>query len=96
MPSKQHHTCPVCGYKGLREPPRDRAGNPSFEICPSCGTEFGYDDATATPSDLRIRWLKSGAPWFSKSTPPAKNWNPVMQLRAAKLLGALLPTRKSA
>ncbi len=30
--------CPVCGFDGLPEDPRD-------EICHSCGIQFGYDDA---------------------------------------------------
>ena len=38
------HTCPVCGYAGLDDPPW-QGGAPSDEICPSCGTHFGYDDA---------------------------------------------------
>lgn len=37
------HSCPVCEYQGLDEPPYDSEGWGSFEICPQCGTEFGYD-----------------------------------------------------
>lgn len=38
------HTCPVCGFKGLAEPPYDHEGNHSHEICPCCGFQFGFDD----------------------------------------------------
>lgn len=65
--------CPVCGYP-LQWPPRD------FHICPSCGTEFGYDDAGRSHEELRSQWLDGGARWWSTSTPPPANWNPYFQL----------------
>jgi hypothetical protein len=65
--------CPVCGY-GLRRAPTD------FLICPSCGTEFGYDDAGRTHAELRAIWLRGGAGWWSTATPPPKNWDPYLQL----------------
>jgi len=43
-------TCPVCGYPKLREPPYTAESGGSFEICPSCGIQFGYMDAR---DDLR-------------------------------------------
>ena len=73
-------TCPVCGFQGLDEPPVDHS------ICPCCGTHFEYDDfgltadeVTRRRSELRIRWLASGSPWFSTYTPPPAGWNPVTQ-----------------
>jgi hypothetical protein len=36
--------CPVCGYPGLEEDPRPAIGGGSFEICPSCGFQFGVSD----------------------------------------------------
>ena len=90
MPGNHRQVCPVCGYKGLGEPPRDREGNASFEICPSCGTEFGYDDATKSAAQLRREWLGRGAGWWSKAVKPPKNWNPVMQHRGAKLLDEVM------
>jgi hypothetical protein len=41
--TEQTFLCPVCEYAGLHEPPYDESGWGSFEICPQCGTEFGYD-----------------------------------------------------
>ena len=38
--------CPVCGYPNLEEEPWSPSGVSSFEICPQCKIEFGYDDAT--------------------------------------------------
>lgn len=45
------HVCPVCGWGRLEEPPE--GASQSFEICPSCGTEFGFhDDVGACGEDL--------------------------------------------
>jgi hypothetical protein len=49
------YLCPVCGYDRLEDPPG------TFTICPSCGTEFGYDDAFASHAELRAKWLQNGA-----------------------------------
>lgn len=70
------HLCPVCGYDRLTEPPRD------FTICPSCGTEFGYDDAFASHSQLRTRWLQNGARWWSPVDQCPDNWDPTLQVEA--------------
>ena len=70
---EQQYECPVCGYPELGEPPW--TGNrASFEICPSCGTEFGYDDAAGgdearRPSVynvLREAWIAEGMPWWAE------------------------------
>jgi len=62
------YLCPVCGYDHLTDPP----GN--FTICPSCGTEFGYDDAFASHAQLRTAWLRKGAPWWSPVDPKESTW----------------------
>lgn len=84
--------CPVCGYGGLLRPPyQDGVHAPSFEVCPSCDTEFGYDDAVADLSQLADRhrllreaWVAAGMQWSSKEGPP-KDWNPRKQLLEAGL-----------
>jgi len=55
----------------------------------------GSDDHSKNVDELRRNWLRSGAPWWSTTTKPPKNWNPVMQLRKANLLETLLPARQS-
>jgi hypothetical protein len=65
--------CPVCGYS-LQYPAAD------FHICPSCGTEFGFDDASRTHTELRAAWLQGGAQWWSTSRPVPPNWDPSLQL----------------
>jgi hypothetical protein len=86
MPNEQSFTCSVCGYADLTEPPYDEHGCASFEICPSCGTEFGYDDATKPVEQLRQEWLDRGANWWSESSRPPDGWSGVRQLEEAGLL----------
>jgi len=75
------YLCPVCGYDQLDEPPQH------YSTCPSCGTEFGYQDFAVTQEGrhaqwerLRRRWLARGAPWFSPVIAPPAHWNPYAQL----------------
>lgn len=77
------YECPVCGYPGLTvkpyatwPPPEgleisppygDYLGNPSYEVCPRCGFEFGNDDdpGTAEPvsfEQYRREWQAQGSP----------------------------------
>lgn len=74
--------CPICGYPDLHEPAYDAHGCASFEICRSCGTEFGYDDARKSFELLRRRWVSEGMPWYSPAAPAAPNWDPERQLRS--------------
>ena len=71
------YLCPVCGYDRLEEPPLDH------EICPCCGTHFGYHDAYLHPIVLRVRWINAGKPWFDSGTPKPIGWNPDNQLHRA-------------
>jgi hypothetical protein len=63
------YTCPVCEWAHLSESPFE----PTYEICPQCGVEFGYDDFTLSHAELRERWVAAGRPWFSTVIrPPAR------------------------
>lgn len=75
--------CPACGYPDLREPPRSATGGGSYEICPSCGFEFGVsdDDAGFTYEQWRREWVAEGMPWRGLGPRP-EGWNPTEQLRA--------------
>ena len=81
--SNRGYMCPVCGYFGLTEPAYDEQGCSSFEICPCCGSEFGYDDATLSHEHLRENWVKNGALWWSSSVLPPVGWDPIQQLSRA-------------
>ena len=63
----------------------------NFNICPSCGTEFGLNDVNASVADLRQAWIEEGAKWWSQSDPIPQHWNPFVQLsRVAPQLTARL------
>ena len=76
------HICPVCGFPKLTEAPRSPSDCGSFEICPSCGFQFGVsdDDLGYTYAKWRKEWQKNGLKWASVSAPP-KNWNAEEQLK---------------
>jgi hypothetical protein len=74
--------CPVCGYNGLDTPSYDGFGNPSYDICDCCGTQFGYHDHSTSFAVLRDRWIAKGMPWHSRAVAPPPGWDPVQQLRS--------------
>lgn len=86
--SDQFFVCPVCGYPQLTRRPWQEA-SASHEICPSCGTHFGYDDAAGGDAGERLRiyaerrndWKAAGCPWRSASAQIPERWDPVQQLR---------------
>lgn len=88
MTAVGRYVCPVCGYAGLDEPPRSAStGAGSYEICPSCGFEFGVtdDDEGVSYDEWRYRWIERGMPWDSEPIRPApESWDPAEQLRRLK------------
>jgi hypothetical protein len=85
-----NYTCSVCGYPSLKEPPHDLHGSASFEICPSCGYQFGYDDDARGISheNWRRKWISSGSKWWSPGGPAPDDWDPAAQLaKLAEVLG---------
>ena len=77
-------TCPVCGFPKLEEPPRAPSGGGSYEICPSCGFQFGVDDDDKgiTHEQWRDRWVGKGMPWSSRGVPAPRAWDAEEQLAA--------------
>jgi ribosomal protein L37E len=77
------YECPACGYPDLDEQPRTPGSGGSYEICASCGFEFGYTDEVSgfTYETWRARWIALGTPWDSTGIedPPA-GWDPQAQL----------------
>ena len=69
--------CPVCGFE-MGEPPAD------YNICPSCGTEFGVSDVNASIEQLRRAWIATGPVWWFTVESPPPNWNPLNQLEEFK------------
>ncbi|HEX6522170.1 MAG TPA: hypothetical protein VF070_19520 [Streptosporangiaceae bacterium] len=81
-PDGPPYRCPVCGYPGLEEPPRTEESGPSYEICPSCGFEFGVtdDDRGISYEQRRAEWIAGGMRWWSRRPVPP-GWDPRAQLR---------------
>jgi hypothetical protein len=81
------YLCLVCGYTDLDEPPWNNDEG-SDEICPSCGTHFGYHDAAGGDAArrelvyrrLRDAWKAGGCRWFSANEGPPSGWDPNAQL----------------
>jgi aryl-alcohol dehydrogenase-like predicted oxidoreductase len=84
------HTCPVCGFPELSEPPWTDDGG-SREVCPSCGTQFGVDDLADGVDEardvlheaLRLAWISSGMAWHSSRLQP-EGWDAVRQVDALR------------
>jgi hypothetical protein len=74
--------CPVCGFP-LKYPADD------FNICPSCGVEFGYETAGRTFDELRREWIRAGAHWTSRVDERPTTWNAWKQLIDAGFAYAL-------
>jgi hypothetical protein len=74
------YPCPICWY--MNSQPCE-----NYNMCPSCGTEFGVNDQNATIDELRTSWIKTGPKWWSKSDPEPMNWNPWLQLACGYRIG---------
>ena len=77
--------CPVCRFPELKEPPRSaRSGGGSYEICPSCGFEFGVsdDDLGYSYEEWRRGWIEHGMVWSSVGRVQPPDWDPVTQLQS--------------
>jgi len=90
MDSISSHLCPVCGFPDLDKPAYDSHGCASFGVCPSCGTEFGYDDSLKTHLQLRCDWVRDGMRWRSQATAEPPGWTAIAQLKRA---GMRLPAK---
>jgi hypothetical protein len=77
----EKYICPVCGFDGLKEPPYSQENEPSYEICPCCGFEFGFsgENDVEVFTAFRNHWLERGAKWFMQKHRPA-NWDMQKQL----------------
>lgn len=76
-------SCPVCGFSKLHEPPRSPSGGGSYEICPSCGFQFGVDDDDRGITYLQWRkaWMDAGMNWSSKGQCKPQDWDAETQLK---------------
>lgn len=82
---KIENLCPVCGYQ-MDDPPCD------YNICPSCGTEFGVHDVNSSIQELRQMWIMTGPRWWSTTDQQPSGWNPFTQLARLGLSAATVVT----
>jgi hypothetical protein len=87
MSARKKHLCTVCGWPSLAEAPRSASGGGSYEICPSCGFQFGVtdDDQGISEAKWRARWIEGGMKWASAARPEPAKWDARAQLRRAGL-----------
>jgi hypothetical protein len=83
MTKSGRYICPICGYSGLKEPPRPAYGGGSYEFCPCCDFEFGVTDEDLGVSDgeWRNRWVNEGMHWRSRVEAPPEAWDPAQRMR---------------
>jgi hypothetical protein len=87
-------------YEQLGDPPFLNPGPPpysqwlgpaSYDVCPCCGFEFGFDDepgATSKPSTFEAyfhEWFNEGCKWFIPDIKP-EGWSLEVQLANAHLV----------
>lgn len=78
----QHlYYCRVCGFK-LNYLPWERYNDdPTFELCPCCGVQFGVmDDRPFLAIKAREDWLRDGSGWFDPNQKP-RDWQLEEQLK---------------
>lgn len=74
------HNCRVCGLYRDTPPWGEDGESPTYEICPCCNVEFGYEDYTVeSVKKFREKWIQSGAAWLEEESKPL-NWNSERQL----------------
>jgi Excinuclease ATPase subunit len=80
MAFMKYYKCPVCGFPYLEEEPYINGGEAgSFDICPCCGFQFGYNPKKSIP-EYRKQWMLNGAKWFSEDDKP-EDWSLEDQLK---------------
>ena len=75
------HNCRICGLYIEESPWGDEENFPTYEICPCCGVEFGYEDYTVeSAKKYRMKWISTGYKWFDPKLKP-EDWNLEEQLK---------------
>lgn len=78
-----NYICLICGFDKLYEPPYDKYSCASFEICPCCGTEFGYHIVHPNQEKITLlkeKWIKNGMIFNNNNRIPL-NWSSSEQLK---------------
>jgi hypothetical protein len=87
--------CRVCGWRLERPPWGSDGRTPSFETCPCCGVEFGYQDFTPLGATrYRKLWVKAGARWAQPHKRPT-DWDLEPQMEQVPLDFIVDPEKSS-
>ncbi len=70
LSARPYERWPPDDLLALTIPYVDSLGSPSYEVCPSCGFEFGFDDDPGTApgvsfQEYREQWVDQGRPLFA-------------------------------
>ena len=87
---------PICKLAGTPCAERSKSavqrsfGGASYEVCSSCGFEFGFDDHPGAGEgvsfdEYRKHWVATGCVWWFTQHPPPPSWDGREQLRQAGL-----------
>lgn len=72
--------CRVCGLELSFRPWGEDGMTASWEICPCCGIEFGFEDESyESTKRARRKWLSGGANWLYPADEP-EDWDLAEQL----------------
>ncbi len=75
MSNTSIYNCRVCGFHQLDPPWGEDGKSPTYEICPCCGVEFGYEDYTLeSTKEYRRKWLSIDIKWFDIELKPC-DWD---------------------
>ena len=89
MPSYAHALRPPFS-KEISPPYSQYLGEPSYQVCPCCGYEFGNDDEPGTGAPISFErylrdWINQGCIWHEPAKSPL-NWSLAKQLAAAEII----------
>ncbi len=63
--------CRICGLYIEDKPWGEDGLFPTYEVCPCCGVEFGYEDCTVeSVLDYRERCITNGTKWSNLNQNP--------------------------
>lgn len=80
MSRNNEYVCRICGFVNDDITWEDGI-YPSYNICPCCGVEFGYEDSDLVSiKNYRDNWLSGGANWFRDIGLKRENWDLLSQL----------------
>jgi hypothetical protein len=93
MLNKREDFCRVCGYFDGEYPWGEDGITATFELCPCCGVEHGYQDCSVEViKSFRKLWIDGGAQWLVRALCPT-DWHLNQQL--ARISGRYLDTLQS-